>query len=52
MFYDANTSKNVSVRHVSVARRQLRSTVNGLDAQWEKLVLTDYDQVQDDGHNV
>ena len=52
MFYDANTAKNVSVRHVSVARRQQRSTLNGLDARWEKVVLNDYDQVQDDGHNV
>lgn len=40
----ADQAKNV--RHVTLARRNLVKS-----RQWERLTLTDYDQVTDDGHN-
>ena len=47
-FYDASTSKNASVRYVSVARRLLADE----SSKWEKLTLTDYAQTDDDGHDM
>lgn len=44
VFWEAS-ERNVSVRHVVVARR----VVGG---EFEKLVLADYGQVEDDGHDV
>ncbi|KAH8109066.1 hypothetical protein DFH11DRAFT_1516044 [Phellopilus nigrolimitatus] len=50
-YYDASTSTNTSIRHVSVARRDLSSSTSS-NATWEKLVLTDYNQTDDDGHDI
>ena len=38
---------NASVRHACVSRRDLRAR-----SAWETFTLTDYDQTDDDGHNV
>lgn len=37
---------NISVRHATVSRRPLQSD------HWESLTLTDYDQTEDDGHDM
>ncbi|KAI5121544.1 hypothetical protein M0805_002603 [Coniferiporia weirii] len=50
-FYDASTSANASVRYVSVARRDLSQSTSS-NATWEKLTLTDYNQTDDDGHDI
>lgn len=41
---------NTSVRHATVSRRALRG--NGLSGSWESLTLTDYNQTEDDGHDM
>jgi hypothetical protein len=51
VFYDAETSANESVRFVSVARRALGAGAEK-SGEWEKFVLRDYSQTEDDGHNV
>ena len=38
---------NASVRHACVSRRDLKAS-----SAWETFTLTDYDQTDDDGHNV
>jgi hypothetical protein len=38
---------NASVRHASISRRNLSSS-----SAWETFALTDYNQTDDDGHNV
>ena len=46
---------NTSIRHVSVARRQLATGIgpsSSKSKEWEKFVLRDYNQSEDDGHNV
>ena len=48
VFYDADTSRNASIRYVSVARREMSDEIG----QWEKLSLTDYNQTDDDGHDM
>lgn len=46
-YYTAASTSPDSVRHVTLARRNLIET----DQDWEKLVLKDYNQTTDDGHN-
>jgi len=46
-YYTAASKSLKSVRYVTLARRALV----GVSQNWEKLVLDDYDQTTDDGHN-
>ncbi|KIJ31449.1 hypothetical protein M422DRAFT_185901 [Sphaerobolus stellatus SS14] len=51
VFYGSDaTATATTPRHVSVARRSLASLAS--QAQWETLTLTDYNQTDDDGHDI
>ncbi|KAH7910670.1 hypothetical protein BJ138DRAFT_1152356 [Hygrophoropsis aurantiaca] len=55
VFWMADTG-NASVRHACVSRRALsgQGSVNGNDTagEWDTLMLMDYEQVDDDGHDI
>lgn len=42
---------NASVRHATVSRRPLH-TPRGGARSWESLILSDYNQTEDDGHDM
>ncbi|CDO73884.1 hypothetical protein BN946_scf185016.g41 [Trametes cinnabarina] len=46
--YYVADAQNVSVRHPSLARRALK----GYDTAWDSFSFTDYNQTDDDGHDV
>ena len=43
---------NASVRHPSLSRRTLSTSVNASDPSWETFTFTDYNQTEDDGHDM
>lgn len=43
----AASATNASVRHANVARRSLKPS-----GKWESFALTDYNQTEDDGHDM
>ncbi|ETW76405.1 lignin expressed protein lep1 [Heterobasidion irregulare TC 32-1] len=43
---------NASVRHPSLSRQTLSASVNASDPTWETFTFTDYNQTEDDGHDI